>query len=559
MDINSDSKDKPVLSPDYYLDNFLFLIDYVADRYSDILKQEEFAFIESFRSLHINARKLYVRLISRKGPYFRKDKIHYAEIENVEAAIKDLAERQFISVNPGEELGFALQVLTRPELIQLVNGLELVRIPDNISRMGKQDLSDALLEQDERLIWKYLEENWQFLLPRYVEIVSLFFLLFFGNNEQTLAEFILEEIGALRYERYEIRKKDRLFNDRAVIDGYIYLSDIKTQLWMAMENSDLAEVYELGNRIRDFKPPEILKGKYERSCNEIGRFLERNNMVDDAISYFSMSKIPPARERIVRILEKTGQLDQALLETESILKEPANNEEQEFAVRYREKLRKASGLSFTRLVADKFETEELMLEKKHNLNIEEVSLNYYLRQGLTGIFAENAVWTALFGLAFWEIIFMPVPGVFFNPFQRGPADLFSPEFKNRRARQIRKRIMELESNPDWNEVILDRYDEKFNTANYLVPWKRIDRDQLIRIIEWIPENHISDILVRMIDNLKDFRSGFPDLILFYPEKGRYTLVEVKGPGDQLRPNQKRWLRFFKEKGIPYRVLKIKWL
>ena len=36
----------------------------------------------------------------------------------------------------------------------------------------------------------------------------------------------------------------------------------------------------------------------------------------------------------------------------------------------------------------------------------------------------------------------------------------------------------------------------------------------------------------------------------------YELLEVKGPGDQLRPNQERWLRFFGEHAIPARVMRV---
>jgi len=57
-------------------------------------------------------------------------------------------------------------------------------------------------------------------------------------------------------------------------------------------------------------------------------------------------------------------------------------------------------------------------------------------------------------------------------------------------------------------------------------------------------------------------SGFPDLIAFAdPAKSRsgggnldnYCLIEVKGPGDSLQNNQKRWLRYFSQHNIPAAV------
>ena len=40
--------------------------------------------------------------------------------------------------------------------------------------------------------------------------------------------------------------------------------------------------------------------------------------------------------------------------------------------------------------------------------------------------------------------------------------------------------------------------------------------------------------------------------------GQYCLIEVKSPGDTLQDNQKRWLRYFADQGIPARVARVDW-
>lgn len=62
----------------YYRDNFLALVDFVREQYGDILTQDEIAYADSFIDLSLNAQRLYVRLISRRGPLFRSDKLSYA-------------------------------------------------------------------------------------------------------------------------------------------------------------------------------------------------------------------------------------------------------------------------------------------------------------------------------------------------------------------------------------------------------------------------------------------------------------------------------------------------
>ena len=45
------------------------------------------------------------------------------------------------------------------------------------------------------------------------------------------------------------------------------------------------------------------------------------------------------------------------------------------------------------------------------------------------------------------------------------------------------------------------------------------------------------------------RRGFPDLTLL-SKSGELSFVEVKGPGDQLRPEQREWLTLLPRWGFP---------
>ena len=66
----------PDLAPDYYLKNFRFLVQWVDERYADLLSAEEQHFIQQFYQLDTDAQCLLVRLSSRKGPLFRRDKLN---------------------------------------------------------------------------------------------------------------------------------------------------------------------------------------------------------------------------------------------------------------------------------------------------------------------------------------------------------------------------------------------------------------------------------------------------------------------------------------------------
>ncbi len=547
-----------VLKTGYYLDNFLFLLDFVSKRYSDILNADELVFIARFKSFNINARRLYVRLISRKGPYFVKEKIIYNEIKDLDKAISELVKNKYLQKNPEDDLGQLLQTLTKNELIPFITEyFPALKFEKNLPKLN---IIEQLINsgEDDRIRAK-LKLKWTFIVPCFVEYVQLFKLLFFGNNMQNLSAFILEDIGVLKYEPYKIREEDRWFRERELVDDLLYLNASSESLWLATENSDTEMVRQIGEILQGTDFHDDLKLKKEKQYTRIGQYFEKQNLLDEAYSYYSLASLPLARERKIRVLLKLGRTKEALDETELLLAGPSNENELEFATHFAIKLKRQLAYPNQIQKREHFSTEVICLKRQNSLKIEDQTLNYYLSRGFSGFFSENSIWTALFGLIFWDIIFMPVKGVFFNPFQRGPSDLFSVDFKIARKKQIAQRIKEISRNQDWKETLLKTYDEKYLTTNYMVPWKRVTKNQIQDLIEKVPPEHISHILNRMTNNLADFSSGFPDLLLFHPNNKEYLLIEVKGPGDQLRPNQKRWLRYFEEVQIPYKVARVKWL
>ena len=76
-------------------------------------------------------------------------------------------------------------------------------------------------------------------------------------------------------------------------------------------------------------------------------------------------------------------------------------------------------------------------------------------------------------------------------------------------------------------------------------------------LQRIPHQHWMKIFERQLSDLRNNRSGFPDLVVFPPESG-YLLVEVKGPGDTLQKNQQRWMQYFGENDIPHLLARVSW-
>jgi hypothetical protein len=557
----------------YYLDNFQKILDFVDNHYGDILNTDEKRFSLEFRSLSLDARRLYVRLISRKGPLFRSDTLNYGEINDIQGAAAELAAAGFLEQDEPREPAEELSLLRRAEILELIEFCGAVsdqKAPKSAFRSWRKDQLIELALSLPGDIRSWMLGRFHLYHPQREQEILIYRLLFFGNLYQDLTEFVVTDLGHVRYESYKIRKKDRLFRSREVLEQTFRLIELNDALYNAVEGRsareidknpllELLEYLPEGNTVRE--DPNLRRMR-DNLINGIARHLERIGDDRQALHLYGLAELPPSRERRARILERMGHFEESLELCRRIVTDPWEEAEQEFAERYIRKLSRKLGLGVQKAPRFAIPVHQLELEYDPNTGIEETVLRHFQRRGFSGFHAENVLWIGLFGLSFWDIVFLSLPGTFFNRYQRGPKDLFRPEFRRRRARLIEERLHHIRSTPSWPEEILELYDRKEGIASDLVHWKYLSRDLVERSVRTIPREH----LVAIFDKLGEYpgatKSGFPDLIVFAPSGKRkapaYELIEVKGPGDRLQTNQRRWLRYFSSHGIPYRVIRVQW-
>ena len=546
--------DKAILPPDYYLVNFETLLAFVFDRYAGILNVEDQDFYHQYETLTEPARMLYVRLINRKGPLFRLDKLHYPEIPSIPEAAVELSDEGFIRTTETLTITDHLVLLTRKELMSLIP--EKKGKNRSISRLSKHDLMDYITDRYKDSV-KLLLKDYPFVFPAHREKVNLYLLLFFGNTHQTLSDFILEDIGALKYEKYALSGINEMFSSREIAEKRLELSMTGRLLTESILTGDASSIVEIAGSLLEDSVTEPLLPKMRKLLAEAGRALERLGNGELAMDCYGASGQPPARERMVRILAARGNHEEANSILEEMRKNPLSPEEAEFSANFdvqKARIRPKRGRNRENI----FRERPMNLNSPSgNLSIEEKALSEICRvRGVKGFYTENRLWTTLFGLAFWDIVFMEGPGRFFHPFQRGPADLFDPGFRTTREPEIAERLTELATTKNLSRWLASVYRKKQHTANFLVNWKKISEEQVRSVCNTLPGRDLACILDRMSRNLRIYTSGFPDLFVFTTDSPGYLLIEVKGPGDQLRSNQKSWMRYFMEQGIPFEILRI---
>ncbi|MFA0421827.1 VRR-NUC domain-containing protein, partial [Vibrio sp. 10N.222.54.A1] len=120
------------LSPTYYLDNFNRLVEHAQTLYPDLLSDDECRWLSAYKRLSVSSQCLMVRLLSRKGRWFRSDKLNYVEIPDLKTVLQELNSSGFIGLSHPEEqhdlaiseVELGLHLLTKPELLSVFPALK---------------------------------------------------------------------------------------------------------------------------------------------------------------------------------------------------------------------------------------------------------------------------------------------------------------------------------------------------------------------------------------------------------------------------------------------------
>ncbi len=518
---------------DYYATNLLALITDVEDQYTSILSQGEIDFGRRVRHLGADSRRLYARIVSRKGPFLRVKKLNYAEVEACADAISELCSVELLDWCPDAELNDLLTGLSVAELHSLFPEIKPIR-PKNeyVKRIIHHHQLDTVVER--------LQEHDPWVALNSAEYLAVYRLLFFGDPHQDLSTFVLRDLGIVRFEEYALSAKRRLFTDRRILDAYLDLMRVTETVHELGPRPDRSAISLLPRLWRKF-PHRFVERRRSRTLNRLARGFERAGEFDAALSSYTRSSLAPARERKLRILMKLGDTQSVNELAEEMVRRPWTALEGEFA-------RRATNTTVSQPPIP--QTDVCLFGSKPD-SIERYALAQLTEDFGTGWHLENQLPMGLFGLAFWDWIYTPVDGAFLNAFQSGPTDLFWPDFFDVRQSHCEDPLESTDSLP---ERLLRTHRDKNGISNRLINWSELNQERLERIVEVVDAPALRQVLSIVREGLEEARAGFPDLTVLY-EPGRYEFVEVKGPGDRVQSNQQLWMRRLLERDIPTRVMR----
>lgn len=552
----------------YYLLNFERALAWLATRYDDLMDAQERAFLDAFAGLPQESRALLVRMLMRKGTLFRASRLSYEEIGCPLRAAAPMAALGWVDTEPGLTLDDLFALSTRPQLLEifaeaiaLLPGARSLRKTDLLETLRPFHESDGGEECTLRPLSAWHSDTTDRVLRVAVApLCERLRLMFFGNLQQDWSEFVLADLGVFQYEKVAFAPSSRAFQQRADVDVYLALHACREALERLHIDDTAAAIDQLVATVSAIETANPwLETRRAKLLFRIGYECERRQNWAAALAVYERCAWPGARHRRMRVFERSGRFDEAFALAAQAALAPESEEEAQRVARMLPRLRRKRGEPALRVPAARpVERGTLVLPKPETPQAVEYLARDHLTCDAAPVhYVENALINSLFGLLCWEPVFAALPGAFFHPFQRGPADLHAPDFHARRAQQFAACLAQLDSEV-YRETILRHLHSKAGLQSPFVFWGLLTPELVALALDCLPAAHLKLWFERLLRDIRGNRSGLPDLIRFWPAERRYELIEVKGPGDRLQDNQIRWLAYCAQHGMPVRVLDVRW-
>ena len=573
------------LPPFYYRDNFLQLLRRACQLPGALLTQREHQLTACALQLEPESLALLVRLLTRKGNLFRSERMGWPELSSLDRPLEELRAKGWLrciepqdNVPEGGSMADGLALYNRDELLVAFGKTLASQAGIPVSRLKgwrRQVLDQACLvalEQGQLSRADLQTASWWWLGSDCDGWLETLLLLYFGNLQQSLTDFVLRDIGLARYETLHLDNGLCPFHDRAQLDAHRRLFHLAPDDdWLKQADQAALELrwQQLQTIIEVVEPQPFLQRRWQRVAVRLARQAERVGAAELALCWYAHCSVHPARERRVRLLASSDPW-QALAGCREMVIAGGSEDEYQFVqafvprlLRQLHKQPDASRLQ-AEAVADWFQPSPAPAEinlvlpddwKSRWPRVEQAVLDL-LATPETGFYVENALICSVFGLLYWPVLFAPVEGAFFHPLQYRPDDLYERDFRARRQPWLAVVESELDTG-QWIERIQTTLSEKAGMQNPFVYWEFALHAQeagwFETLVRRIPVAHWRAIFEFIWKDPKAHRAGLPDLMLLTADGG-YQLLEVKGPGDQLQPNQKSWLAWFASHDIPAAVL-----
>ncbi|KAF8048759.1 hypothetical protein N665_2413s0002 [Sinapis alba] len=591
-----------------YQMNFNVLVQEVLRSCSHLLTTDEKAFLESFPSLSEDSQRLFIRLYTRKGPWFRLSNISYPEVSDSLQAMKDLTGMGFMtSVEDANDLSYQMM----KEITELLNVTELRDIlsMNKVFSRGsrKRDLINSLCsyynDGTRQNIGTMILERTGLCAKISSTAESLIWRverLFFLNREQDLSSFVLLDLGIIKYPTYKCIDSEQIFSNRTKLLAYEEAIEVAQLMDESLDSEDSGIVLKCimiaETRISSSSSESALFNcftapwVYSKMVLLGVSFLENQKRYNQAVyllrRLLSCFNCDGRRGywtvRLSTDLEHMGRPNESLSVAEQGLLDPWVRAGSRIALQRRilrlaKPPRRWKTPTFPNLIDNKIPEVTIQGrslncevgmknrfygEDGEQCGVEQLALQYYNGEGggWQGMHTESSIWLTIFSLLMWDILFSDVPGVFQTRFQTAPLDLDTESFYLTRKETIESQLEKV-ANGMAEEILIISYETHRGTACRGVAWERFSLEELRAAVACVGGKCVASLCRYLAQDYRSWCSGMPDLLLWRFKENGYEgeakLVEVKSEKDRLSEQQRAWLLLLMDSGFIVEICKVR--
>lgn len=600
----------------YYQKVYLDIFNGILSVHSNLLTDDEISTVNDVLQLEADPQRFMFRLLNRNRAWLRLDRLHYDEIQMGSVDLDLLSRKDLLQVDCGHLIDW-ISCLKLEELRTLavqcgvadsaeakrLNSQELNAILTSTRQRSKQlkiSFDGGLVRASDHSIdlKQMVKDKFKIRIVKLSnKIVSLhdhlILPLFFISNPddpvEDLRGAMLAQVEKRKYPSYHIIRSHPLFVDREAFEQYreaVYmlrsLSGIPDAISLKEECCNLLESFKwLLDRedrtrtcfLRRFTPLWLMAKCLESLASALESMKEYSIAVNVFAALLDQSAVCHGRrgdwwERLILDSHKHLKCDGTVLESliACALEDPHVRMGSRLAISKRyEKFSNDSlddGLS---VPTDLLIKEHIRGAKGQSvkyewegelIGVEQMALRYYQEQGWSGMHSESGMFTMIFALIFWDIIFCSVPDTFQTPYQICPLDFRTDSFYLSRKTLIDDRLADIETGKYTGRDLLSSYTRHMGTMCVGVNWEAYeDEESLLQVFNSLGTKARSVIMKALALDYHNYASGMPDLVLW--KENKIMLVEVKSENDRLSDQQKSWLMIFLEHKVDVRLLKVK--
>ncbi|KAF0901621.1 hypothetical protein E2562_003591 [Oryza meyeriana var. granulata] len=458
-----------------YQTNFSLMIKDVIANHSHLFSDKEKSFLDSFQLLSDGGQRLFVRIYTRKGPWFRMSSISYREISDLGQAAMELKLAGYI------DMISSVDDLSNYDLKEVIDVLSVPEMKEILKKLQKNKASCTRRHELLSTLLSLYHSGTCTILPKRIlkwigtcirtsnvadELLWRVQRLFFLNGDQDLSSFLLVDLGLVRFPVYACTISHRVFQERSDLLQYEEAIQVAQVMDESLDNNNMEMVtrcIELSENRLSTTPKEENATMAEPPPSFFSRFsaswvypkiltlgvsvYERDRRYTDAIRILKrlLSTVSSDRKRgywTLRLsvdLEHMNRPNESLSIAEAGVIDPWVRAGSKIAMQRRvlrlsKPPRRWKVPNYVNVVNRNI--KEVNIEGRplncetgaknvfygydgELCGVEQLALQYYADEGggWQGTHSEGGIWMTIFGLLMWDVIFSDVPDVFQTKFQ----------------------------------------------------------------------------------------------------------------------------------------------